>query len=160
MSYWPLPPLYEPRGPRDTDEEVVRAFLRGPGPSGPGSGGRGPCPHSERLHVEDRVLRVDGDMPLALWVGPRTVLVLFDIRDDMADIRARVTDTLAAEGLTMLDEQQPLGIAVGMQLVGARAATWDLWGADIDQAFAELRKAAVGGDDDMLLGGGLPPGGF
>ena len=23
---------------------------------------------------------------------------------------------------------------------------------------ADLRKAAVGGDDDMLLGGGLPPG--
>lgn len=147
MSDWPLPPLYEPRGPRDTDEEVVRAFLRHEGPS----------PHSERLHVEDRVLRVDGDMPLALWVGPRTVLVLYDIRDDMADIRDTVQAALTAEGLTLLDEQQPLGIAVGMQLVGARAATWDLWGADIDEAFAELRKAAVGGDDDMLLGGGLPP---
>ena len=148
MSDWPLPPLYEPRGPRDTDEEVVRAFLRH----------QGPTPHSERLHVEDRVLRVDGDMPLALWVGPRTVLVLYDIRDDMADIRDVVQAALLEEGLTMLDEQSPLGIAVGMQLVGARAATWDLWGADIDEAFAELRKAAVGGDDDMLLGGGLPQG--
>lgn len=148
MSDWPLPPLYEPRGPRDTDEEVVRAFLRHVGPS----------PHSERLHVEDRVLRVDGDMPLALWVGPRTVLVLFDIPDGVADIRATVEAALGTEGLTKLDEQSPLGIPVGMQLVGARAATWDLWGADIDEAFADLRKAAVGGDDDMLLGGGLPPG--
>ena len=26
------------------------------------------------------------------------------------------------------------------------------------EAFADLRRAAVGGDDDMLLGGGLPPG--
>jgi len=147
MSDWPLPPLYEPRGPRDTDEEVVRAFLRH----------EGPAPHSDRLHVEDRVLRVDGDMPLALWVGPRTVLVLYDIRDDQADIKERVTETLAAQGLTLLDEQQPLGIAVGVQLVGARAATWDLWGVDIDESFADLRKAAVGGDDDMLLGGGGPP---
>ncbi len=147
MSDWPLPPLYEPRGPRDTDEEVVRAFLRHDGPT----------PHSERLHVEDRVLRADGDMPLALWVGPRTVLLLFDIPDDLADLRARVEETLAGEGLTMLDAQSPLGIAVGVQLVGARAATWDLWGDDIDAAFAELRKAAVGGDDDMLLGGGSPP---
>jgi hypothetical protein len=147
MSDWPLPPLYEPRGPRDTDEEVVRAFLRHEGPS----------PHSDRLHVEDRVLRVDGDMPLALWVGPRTVLVLFDVPDDMVDIRTSVADALAAEGLTLLDEQQPLGIVVGMQLVGARTVTWDLWGADIDEAFADLRKAAMGGDDDMLLGGGLPP---
>ena len=148
MSDWPLPPLYEPRGPRDSDEEVVRAFLRHSGPS----------PHSDRLHVEDRVLRVDGDMPLALWVGPRTVLVLRDIVDDMVELRQGVCDVLAAEGLTLLDEDQPLGIAVGVQLVGARAATWDLWGADIDEAFADLRRAAVGGDDDMLLGGGLPPG--
>ena len=147
MSDWPLPPLYEPRGPRDTDEEVVRAFLRHEGPS----------PHSDRLHVEDRVLRVDGDMPLALWVGPRTVLLLFDVPDDMVDIRASVADALVGEGLTLLDEQQPLGIVVGMQLVGARTVTWDLWGADIDEAFAELRKAAMGGEDDMLLGGGLPP---
>ena len=148
MSDWPLPPLYEPRGPRDSDEEVVRAFLRHDGPS----------PHSERLHVEDRVLRADADMPLALWVGPRTVLVLFDIRDDQADLRDRVRETLAGEGLELLDEQSPLGIVVGVQLVGARAATWDLWGDDIDAAFAELRKAAAGGDDDMLMGGGLPPG--
>jgi hypothetical protein len=147
LSDWPLPPLYEPRGPRDTDEEVVRAFLRH----------AGPAPHSERLHVEDKVLRFDGDMPLALWVGPRTVLVLFDIPDRMADVRETVRTALTADGLSLLDEQSPLGIAVGMQLVGARAVTWDLWGADIDEAFADLRKAAVGGDDDMLLGGGLPP---
>ena len=147
MSDWPLPPLYEPRGPRGSDEEVVRAFLRHEGPS----------PHSDRLHVEDRVLRVDGDMPLALWVGPRTVLVLFDARDDVLDVRETVEAALGAEGLSKLDEQSPLGIAVGIQLVGARAATWDLWGADIDEAFADMRRAAVGGDDDMLLGGGLPP---
>jgi len=107
--------------------------------------------------VEDRVLRVDGDMPLALWLGPRTTLLLFDLPDDVVEVRASVADALATNGLTMLDEQQPLGIVVGMQLVGARSLTWDLWGADIDEAFAELRTAAVGGDDDMLLGGGLPP---
>lgn len=148
MTDWPLPPLYEPRGPRDSDEEVVRAFLRH----------QGPTPHSERLHVEDTVLRVDGDMPLALWIGPRSVLVLFDVPDDLVDVRAAVERALGGEGLTKLDEQSPLGIAVGIQLVGARSVTWDLWGADIDEAFAALRTAAVGGDQDMLLGGGLPPG--
>jgi len=148
MTDWPLPPLYEPRGPRDSDTEVVRAFLRH----------RGPTPHSERLHVEDNVLRVDGDMPMALWIGPRSVLVLFDVPDDLVQIRTTVEGALGGEGLTKLDEQSPLGIAVGIQLVGARSVTWDLWGADIDEAFAALRTAAVGGDQDMLLGGGLPPG--
>jgi len=147
MSDWPLPPLYEPRGPRDTDEEVVRAFLRH----------QGPTPHSERLHVEDTVLRVDGDMPLALWIGPRSVLVLFDVPEDLVEIRGRVESALGAAGLSKLDEQSPLGIPVGMQLVGARTVTWDLWGADIDEAFADLRRAAVGGEGDLLLGGGLPP---
>jgi hypothetical protein len=107
--------------------------------------------------VEDRVLRVDGDMPLALWMGPRSVLLLYDLPDDQVEIRATVAGALAGEGLTMFDEQTALGVAVGVQLVGARSATWDLWGADIDEAFADLRRAAVGGDDDMLLGGGLPP---
>lgn len=148
MSDWPLPPLYEPRGPRDSDEEVVRAFLRH----------QGPAPHSERLHVEDAVLRADSDMPLALWMSPRSILVLFDIPESLGELRTAVEATLQGEGLSKLDEQSPLGIAVGMQLVGARAATWDLWGVDIDETFADLRRAAVGGDDDMLLGGGLPPG--
>ncbi len=85
MSDWPLPPLYEPRGPRDSDEEVVRAFLRH----------QGPTPHSERLHVEDRVLRVDGDMPLALWMGPRSVLLLFDLTDALVEIRAAVASRAA-----------------------------------------------------------------
>jgi len=108
--------------------------------------------------VEDNVLRVDGDMPMALWIGPRSVLVLFDVPDDLVQIRTTVEEALGGEGLTKLDEQSPLGIAVGIQLVGARSVTWDLWGADIDEAFAALRTAAVGGDEDMLLGGGLPPG--
>lgn len=147
MTDWPLPPLYEPRGPRDSDEEVVRAFLRHAGPS----------PHSERLHVEDRVLRVDGDFPLALWIGPRSVLLLHDLPDHVAGITEDVAGVLAGEGLSLLDEQQPLGIPVGMQYVGARTVTWDLWGADIDEAFADLRTAAVGGEGDALLGGGGPP---
>jgi hypothetical protein len=147
VSDWPLPPYVEPRGPRDSDEEVVRAFLRQ----------AGPCPHSDRLHVEGRVLRADADLPLALWLGPRTVLVLFDAPDDVVELRTAVEATLAGEGLTLLDQQSPLGIAVAIQLVGARAATWDLWGADIDEAFAALREGAVGGTEDTLLGGGLPP---
>jgi hypothetical protein len=100
---------------------------------------------------------VDGDFPLALWIGPRSVLLLHDLPDHVTGIAADVAGILAGEGLTMLDEQQPLGIPVGMQYVGARTVTWDLWGADLDEAFADLRTAAVGGEGDSLLGGGGPP---
>jgi len=85
------------------------------------------------------------------------VLVLFDLPEDQVVLGEAVRSTLRGEGLTNLDEQTLLGVAVGMQLVGARAATWDLWGSDIDEAFADLRIAAVGGEGDMLMGGGLPP---
>ena len=147
MTDWPLPPYVEPRGPEGDDPEVVRAFLAGtPAP-----------PHSARLHVEGQVLLVDRDVPLALRLSPTAALLRIDVGDDLAGVRAEVAAVLTADGLTLLDEDSPLGIAVGVQMVGARASTWDLYGADIDEAFAALRAAAVGGPDDMLLGGGSPP---
>ena len=147
VTDWPLPPYIEPRGPEGDDAAVVRAFLAGE--AGP--------PHSARLHVEGPVLMVDRDMPLALRLSPTAALLRIDVGDDVAGVRRDVTDVLTADGLTLLDEDSPLGIAVGVQLVGARASTWDLWGADIDEAFAALREAAVGGPGDMILGGGSPP---
>ena len=146
MTDWPLPPYIEPRGPEGDDPAVVRAFL---------GGGNAP-PHSARLHVEGQVLLVDRDVPLALRLSPTAALLRIDLGDDMAGVRRDVAAVFAADGLTLLDEDSPLGIAVGVQLVGARASTWDLWGADIDQTFAALRQAAVGGPDDMILGGGGP----
>ncbi len=149
MSDWPLPPYVEPRGPEGDDAAVVSAFLSGDVP-----------PHSARLHVEGPVLMADRDVPLALRLSPTAALLRVDLTDDVIALRRAVEAVLAGEGLHLLDEESPLGIAVGVQLVGARASTWDLWGADIDEAFAALREAAVGGPDDMILGGGspLPPG--
>ncbi len=146
MSDWPLPPYVEPRGPEGDDGAVVRAFLSGDIP-----------PHSARLHVEGPVLLVDRDVPLALRLSPTAALLRIDVGDDLAGVRSEVAELLTGEGLTLLDEDSPLGIAVGVQLVGARASTWDLWGADLDEAFAALREAAVGGPGDAILGGGGPP---
>ncbi len=88
MSDWPLPPLYEPRGPRDTDEEVVRAFLRHQGPS----------PHSERLHVEDRVLRTKDLLALFLrFSGPNDLkapVVAGDYRPQVPSLRSPRVDEL------------------------------------------------------------------
>lgn len=136
MTDWPLPPFFEPRGPDGTDQDVVSAFLDG-----------GIPPHSARLHVEGPVLMVDRDMPLMLRLGPDAALIRVDVLDDMTGIKGEIQAMLAARGLELLDEESLLGIAVGVQLVGLRASTWDLWGADIDDAFAALRKAARGSDD-------------
>ena len=165
MADWPLPPYIEPRGPRADDDAVVRAFLRAD-----------IAPHSERLHVEGPVLLGDRDVPTALRLGPGgrggeaaggmapeltsrapTVLVRLDLPDDLVPTRQVVEAVLEAEGLTLLDNDNQLALAVALQMVGLRLSSWDLWGADIDDAFADLRAAAVGGANDVLLGGGSPP---
>jgi hypothetical protein len=147
MTDWPLPPYLEPRGPLGDDRAVVIAFLAAE--AGP--------PHSERLHVEGPVLLVDRDAPAALRIGTRSVLVRIDLPDDLAPARETIEEVLASEGLTMLDHDTMLALPVGAMMVGLRLSSWDLWGADIDEAFADLRTAAVGGPGDVLLGGGQPP---
>jgi hypothetical protein len=146
MTDWPLPPYVEPHGPEGDDAAVVAAFLAGDIP-----------PHSARLHVEGPVLMADRDVPLALRLSPTAALLRVDLSEAVAEVRRVVEGVLTAEGLRLLDEESPLGIAVGVQLVGLRASTWDLWGTDIDEAFAALREAAVGGPNDIILGGGSPP---
>ena len=156
MADWPRPPYFEPTGPRGKDDAVVRAFLADDVPL-----------HSERLHVEGPVLLADRDVPVALRLSPaggveggapRTVLIRIDVPDDLLPTRHAVEAVLTSEGLTLLDHDTPLGIAVGLQMVGLRLSSWDLWGTDIDDAFADLRAAAVGGTGDVLLGGAPPVG--
>lgn len=146
MTDWPSPPLYQPHGPEADDDEVVRAYLRNEVP-----------PHSPTFHAEGPVLMASRDIPTVLRVGPRSFLVNRDMPDHLASAKHTVESVMATEDLEMFDEETLYGPAVGVQLVGARYTTWDLWGADIDSAFADLRVAAAGGEEDQLFGGGLPP---
>ncbi len=129
-----FPPFADPGGPPVDDASVLEAFARGD----PGAG------HSERLHVEGQVLLVHRDVAAALRIGPTTVLVRADLPHAVADVKAQVEAALTAEGLTLLDEATPLATPVSIQVLGVRMSTWDLWGTDIDVAFAALRSAAVG----------------
>ncbi len=146
MSDWPLPPYFDPQGPLGDDDAVVRAFLLG-----------GAAPHSSRLHVEGKVLRVHGDQALALRIGARTVLVRLDLPDDAVSSRQVVETSLGDEGLKLVDHDTPLAVAVATMMVALRLSIWDLWGAESDEAFADLRREAMGGEGDALLGGGRPP---
>ena len=145
MVDWPLPPSVEPRGPLGDDPDVVRAFTRGE-----------LAPYSGRFHVEGPVLVANRDVPVALRVGPRSMLVRGELSDDLHSAKELVEEIFREEGLSLFDEGTLYGVAVGVQMVGIRYSSWDLWGADIDQAFADLRVAAAGGEDDLVFGGGPP----
>lgn len=144
MADWPLPPSVEPRGPLGSDREVIRAFVR-----------QELAPYSVQFHVEGPTLLVERDVPSAMRIGSRTILVRVDLPDHLMDSKTVVEEVLAAEGLGLLDADSMLGVAVALQRVGLRLSSWDLWGADIDESFADLRTEAAGGQDDALYGGGI-----
>ncbi len=132
MSEGVLPPYGEAVGPPVADAEVAAAFARGD-----------QAGHSERLHVEGSVLVAGFDLAVGMRLGPGAVLVREDVPRAMADVKGTVERVLAAEGMQRLDEQTLLATPVAVQRLGLRASTWDLWGQDIDDAFAALREAAV-----------------
>ena len=132
MPEGPVPPFIEPTGPALDDAAVLAAFTRDE-----------PAGHSPRFHVERPTLIVGRDVAAAIRVGPRTVLVRDDLPDDLAPAKADVEAALHAAGLTLFDEQTLLATPVALQLLGLRLSSWDLWGADIDEAFADLRAACV-----------------
>lgn len=146
LTDWPLPPYLEPRGPLGDDDDVVRAFVR-----------QEIAPHSARFHVEGPTLLIDRDVPSAMRIGSRAFLVRRDLPDSLMDSKDVVEGVLAADGLRLLDSDSMLAVAVAVQRVGLRLSSWDLWGDDIDDAFAQLRTNAAGGQDDALFGGGGLP---
>ncbi len=142
MSDWPLPPFLQPHGPHGDDASVVRAWLRG-----------GIAPYSDRLHVEGPVLLVERDVAVALRLEMRSILVRMDVPDPSVDIIASVTSVLVEEGLTLVEADNQLAMAVAMQMVALRLSTWDLWGIEAQMALDALNEAAMGGRADLLVSG-------
>lgn len=128
-----LPPFGEPPGPRTNEATVLATFIE-----------RGGAGHSDRFHVEGPALVVDGDVAVALRLGHGAVLVRLDLPDDVEGSKPAVERALAAAGRELLDHDTLLGVPVALQLLGLRLSSWDLWGLDLDAAFAALRAIAVG----------------
>ncbi|MGH9226681.1 MAG: hypothetical protein ACRD2W_23490 [Acidimicrobiales bacterium] len=141
MTDLPMPPLNEPFGPPGEDDEVVAAFAHDQ-----------LAPYSHLLHVEGPVLLAGRDWAVALRVGPRSFLVNHDMPADLHRAKIVVEDVFRSDGLEMFDEETLYGTSVGVQYVGLRYTTWDLWGADIETAFADLRLKAAGGEDELGFG--------
>lgn len=142
-------PLYsdDGGGPTESDEAVLAGFLAGR------SAGT-----SKAFGIENSVLNVDGDVAAAIRLNADTVLARRDLPDDVMWTARPLADALTASGYTLLDEESILGLPVALQVVGIRYSSWDLWGRDLDEAFAALRAAAVGEDWNPVLsdGGGNP----
>lgn len=100
--------------------------------------------HSRRLHVEGAALYLDRSFVLALRLTRGVVLVRTDLAPEESPPLGDLAKALTRAGLRCLDEATRLGVPVALQLVGLRLSEWDLWGADLDDAFRALRSAAVG----------------
>lgn len=129
------PPFGAAPGPLETDHAVIRAFAEG-----------GRAGHSRDFYAEGRVLLADGDQAVALLVEPGTVLVRVDLTEDLLERRGTVEAELRAAGLSFLDGDTLWGVPVALQLAGLRLSSWDLWGTDLDDAFAAVRRTAAGAE--------------
>lgn len=138
-------PLYpdEGGGARESDEAVLAGFSAGRSPGA-----------SKSFGIEGPVLNVHGDVAAAIRLSPDTVITRRDLPDDVAWAAAPVAEALSRAGHTLLDEETVLAVPVALQVVGIRLSSWDLWGRDLDDAFAALRTAAVGEEWNPLLSGG------
>ncbi|MDQ3304499.1 MAG: hypothetical protein M3535_00695 [Actinomycetota bacterium] len=140
-----VPPFVEPTGPAVDDGEVLRSFARDR-----------TAGHSPRFHVERPTLLVGRNVAAAVRIGPRTVLVRADLPDVVAGAKAEVEEALAAEGLACFDEDTLLATPVALQLLGLRVSSWDLWGDDIDAAFAVLRAGCIADQSGPFSDPALP----
>jgi hypothetical protein len=140
-----LPPYGEPVGDRADDARVLEVYINN----------EPALVHSAQLHLEGATLMQGGDLAVALRIAPRTFLLRRDLPTDAEVAEKALKVALGAAGMTCLDEESPLAAAVAIQVLGLRMASWDLWGADIDEAFLELRTAAAGEWEDMFPSG--PP---
>ena len=128
-------PLYSEGAPEPAEEDgaVLTAFAANL-PSG----------RSPSFSLEGPVLMVDGDVPAALRLDPRTVLVRQDLPDDVMWAKEKVVAALGAADYLLCDEQTLFATPVAIQVLALTYSEWDLWGQDIDGAFEALRVAALG----------------
>jgi len=142
-------PLYSegPAEPTEEDGTVLAAFAAGL-PSG----------RSVGFAQEGPVLMVDGDVPAALRLDPRAVLVRRDLPDDVAWAHALVAGAMQGAGYLLCDEDTLFAMPVAIQVLGLTYSVFDLWGLDIDEAFASLRVAALGEAWDPVLASFTNPG--
>jgi hypothetical protein len=110
-----------------------------------------PTGRSASFAIEGPVLMVDGDVPAALRLDRRTALLRGDLPDDVAWARPIVAEAFRSAGYQLFDENTLFAMPVAIQVLGLTYSEFDLWGLDMDEAFAALRVAALGEAWDPVL---------
>lgn len=110
-----------------------------------------PRGRSPSFAIEGPVLMVDGDVPAALRLDRRTVLLRGDLPDDVMWARPVVAEVFRSAGYQLFDENTLFAMPVAIQVLGLTYSEFDLWGLDMDEAFAALRVAALGEAWDPVL---------
>lgn len=145
MSDGLLPPFGIPLGDPGDDARVLDVFIRA----------EPVLVHSPTYHMEGATLVADGDIGVALRLSSRTFLVRLDVPPGTEPARDAVQQGLTAAGMRCVDNDTLLAAPIAIQVLGLRSSSWDLWGADIDEAFVDLRTAAAGEWDGLFPEG--PP---
>ena len=145
MSDGLLPPFGIPLGEPADDARVMEVFV----------GAEPVLVHSPTYHLEGATLVAGGDIAVSLRLTPRAFLVRLDIPPAIEPARDAVQAALEAAGMSCVDSDTLLAAPIAIQVLGLRSSSWDLWGANIDEAFFELRAAAAGEWDGLFPEG--PP---
>ena len=146
MSDGVLPPFGIPLGDEADDARVLEVFVED----------QPVFVHSPTFHLEGTALVAGGDIAVAMRLAPRTFLVRLDVPPGIEAARDAVQRRLGASGMSLVDNETLLAAPIAIQVLGLRTSSWDLWGADIDESFAELRAAAAG-EWEGLFPEGPPP---
>lgn len=121
------PPWGAPTGPELADLSLVTAFIAGARTG-----------HSKSFHIEEHTLLQDRLITVAIRCGPQAVLLRTDLDTPLLHRLTR------RSGLRSQVSEPALATVVGLQSSGLPAATWDLWGHDLEAADRALRRAAAG----------------
>lgn len=130
-----FPPEFgTPQGPGLPDRDLARTFVEG-AESG----------YSNTLRIERDTLVDHNGFVLALRFNDGA-LVREDVPEELQDTKAVVQEGIGDAGYELAEPTTAMGTALGIELVGLRAAFWDLWAADADTARDKLARRALGSE--------------